>query len=240
MVITWTASASDSRRRSRSSALSSPPASAIRSFSQPVRALVPSWARTASAWRSWPTWRRSVICRSPSSRARSRAGNPSSAVINSSSDATPSRWRRSAHRRSFVRQGVRVRFGGCAQVGRTPAEEAGEGGGPGPARVGGPLQGLQEQQPLPGDVGGEDAAAAGDHGGHPGPAEGGGHHVGFGVGPHQDGDVGRVDRWPGPSRRRRGRVSPAPPPSRGARRCRRPGRRRWCGAPSPPGWSRPG
>ena len=86
---TCTASASDSSRRLRSSSPVSCSAAVIRWRSQPVSAVAPSRSAAAAACSSWPTWRRSVRRRSPSSSESSRPGRPSTSVIRSSSAATP-------------------------------------------------------------------------------------------------------------------------------------------------------
>ena len=74
MVSTWTASASLSSRRLRSSSLLSVVASSTRWRSHAVSAVAPICSVIAAAWSSSPTCRRSVIRRSPSTIASMRAG----------------------------------------------------------------------------------------------------------------------------------------------------------------------
>ena len=75
MVSTWTASASDSSRRLRSSLSVSAAASMMRWRSQAVRAVAPSWSAMAAACSSWPTWR------SRSSPAPRRSGPGSGRAV---------------------------------------------------------------------------------------------------------------------------------------------------------------
>ena len=75
MVSTCTASASDSSRRLRSSSLVSCSAAAMRRRSHDVSAVVPICSVVAAACRSWPTWRRSVSRRSPSTGSQRAAGH---------------------------------------------------------------------------------------------------------------------------------------------------------------------
>ena len=77
MVSTWTASASDSRRRLRSSSVVSSPASAICRRSHAVSAVTPACSAIAASCSSWATWRRSVRRRSPSWVRSTRSGSPS-------------------------------------------------------------------------------------------------------------------------------------------------------------------
>ncbi len=94
MVITWTASASDSRRRARSSLSPSRSTSWIRRPSQVARAVGPNPSDTPASWRSWATWRRSVMKRSPDARVRTRRGTSCELLTLSNSAAIP--WSRSS------------------------------------------------------------------------------------------------------------------------------------------------
>ena len=89
IVRTCTASASDSSRRVRSSSPPSSTAARIRARSQPASAVVPRRSSTATRCRSWPTWRRSVMRRSPSTCSKTRSVSRSDVVMTSSSEATP-------------------------------------------------------------------------------------------------------------------------------------------------------
>jgi len=86
--MTWTACASVSRRRLRSSS-GSVRASRMRSRSHAVRNATPPRFARAAACRASPTWRRSVRWRSPSSRASTRATIPVDPQIRSMRAATP-------------------------------------------------------------------------------------------------------------------------------------------------------
>ncbi len=74
IVITCTASASDSRRRARSSFSLSRAASWIRRPSQVAMAVGPRPSDTPASCSSCAMWRRSVMNRSPDGRASTRSG----------------------------------------------------------------------------------------------------------------------------------------------------------------------
>ena len=98
-VTIWTAAASESRRRLRSSPTSAC-ASSMRCRSHSTSAAGPRCASTVAACSACPTWRRSVSRRSPPATASRRAGSPVPAVTASSSAATPRSRSRPAQRRS--------------------------------------------------------------------------------------------------------------------------------------------
>ncbi len=85
-----------------------------------------------------------------------------------------------------------------------PAEEAGERRRGRPPRRGGPLERLQQAQPLPGGVGREDAAGAVDHRRDAGPRERVADLGRVAVHPHQHGHARRPDRIVAPDARPRG------------------------------------
>ena len=230
MVSTWTASASDSSRRLRSSLAVSCPAWAIRSASQAARAETPSWPSLAASWRSCPTWRRSVMVRSPSRSARIRAARPVPAATVSRSAATPRR-RRTAPRR--WRLGVKLLEVGVVDLGEArgrPAEEPGQRRRGGEARRGGELDRPQQAQPLVGGAGAEDASRAVDDRGDADLGEGVAHEGGLAIGGHENRQVprdgpapdgrlprSRRERTGGARRRPRGRAPRGAGSSRPAR-----------------------
>ena len=193
MVITCTASASDSRRRVRSSSSASRSASWMRRPSQVARAVGPRPSDTPASCSSWATWRRSVMKRSPDGRASTRAGTPCELLTVSNSAATP--WSRSsaAQRCSDQCRSSHSSSPAVATSSARPADEAGERGQRRPVPRRRALERLEQAQPLaaparsrrpspaPPITAGTPAACSASRTSH-----------GLAVGPHQHGDVARV------------------------------------------------
>ena len=204
MVRTCTASASLSSRRLRSSSLLSVVASSTRWRSHAVSAVAPICSVIAAAWSSSPTWRRSVIRRSPSTIASTRAGRPSSSVIASISDATPfSRSTRAQWCRRRWTSSHASSSASATSLGR-PAEEERQRRGARAGRVGGALDRLEQPQPLERRLGAEHAAGAVDDGGDVDGLQRVADARGVAVRPHEHGDVAGADgtlvRRPAPER----------------------------------------
>ncbi len=162
MVSTWTASASDSSRRLRSSSPVSSPASAIWRRSQPVSAVTPACSAVAASCSSCATWRRSVSRRSPSCVRSRRSGRPSTSVTVSASAATPrvrsSRAHACRRRCNSSSASSSAAASSCAVQPRKGVSAAARG----PRRVRRPLERLQQPQPVPRGRRAEDAARAVD------------------------------------------------------------------------------
>ena len=231
IVRTCTASASESRRRLRSSSWTSSRASAMRRCSHAVRAATPSRSVVAAWCSSWPTWRRSVSRRSPSARASTRAVSASVRVIELEQGGHAAAAQHvgplvEAHVDVLPRVVRRRR-----DPRRRPAEEARQRGGVDPGRVRRPLDGLQQAQPLRRARRLEHAAVAADHGRHADRAERVAHRRGLAVGGHEDGDVAGVDAALADRRAVGCAARRSAPATTAARRCRR-RRRRRCRRPS--------
>ena len=205
MVSTWTASASDSSRRLRSSSAVSRSASAMRRRSHDVSAVVPSCSAVAAAWSSCATWRTSVSVRSPSAVARTRAARPSPKLIASVRLATPRSRRIARPAVQAAVDGLPLVIAGRRDRGRAPAEERRERRGPGARRRGRALDRLEQPQPVPRRRRGEHAARAVDHRGDAGRLERVADQRGVEVLAHEHRDVPGLD--PLDRERRAGRVA---------------------------------
>ncbi len=190
-VITCTDSASDSRRRLRSSVWSAA-ASDIRCCSHSTIEATPNFSSVAAVCSTWPMCRRSVSRRSPCSRASTRATIPR--PVASSRAATPRRDSSSPHSCSSALSSSKPVSSSRASIAGRPADEAGQRRR---ARQSLPLRLLEraeQREPVVGRVGEEHAGGAGEHDRHPGRLERVADEARLLVAVDEHGDVARSHR----------------------------------------------